>query len=949
MAGERWQRLEALFEEAAARPAAERTRFLVRACGDDLELKAELRSLLAADGAAGSFLEQPALVPIAAEPAVSWAGRRLGPYRLERQLGEGGMSTVYLAVRADEAYERQVAVKVFRYGADRSDLLDRFRAERQILASLDHPAIARLVDGGSTDQGLPYLVMEYIDGEPIDRYCDRRRMSIDARIDLFREVAAAVQFAHQNLVVHRDIKPSNLLVSGDGAPHLLDFGIAKLLAGAAVPHGPGATLTGQRLMTPHYASPEQVDGRPITTASDVYSLGVLLYVLLTGQLPYRARADRLGAIEQAVLEEEPERPSTAAGRATASRVDPPSAEPGAEPPPATLTASEARATRPPLLARKLAGDLDNIVLLALRKEPRERYASVELFSEDLRRYRSGLPVLARRSTLRYRLGKFVGRHRLGIAAAAALAVLIVGLAVAMTAQALSLARQRDEIRRERDKALAVTRFLEGIFEVASPDEARGETITAREILDQGAARIEAGLQHTPEAQATLALAIGKVYRRLGLYGRARPILERSLALRRDLLGAAHPAVAESLDAVATLAAARGDLESAERFYREALAMRRTLLPAGDPAVAESLNGLATVLIARADLAAAEPLLREALAINRRRFGEEHEEVATNLGNLGFLTKERGDAAAAEELYRQALAIWRRLYGEAHPQIATQLNNLAVLVQGRGDLAAAEDLYRQALAVARKVWAEEHPEIALQLNNLAAILTLKGDLAAAEPLTREALAMRRRLLGDDHEQVAMSLNNLGRLLEEMGKLDGVRPLYEEALRIQRRALGEEHPRVGTQLANLASLLVDQGDPGAAEPFAREALRIRRLKLGDAHPDVGASLVVLGRVFLARGDAAGAEPHLSQGLAVLTAALGTDHWRTAEAQTQLGACLGMLGRRTEAEPLLTAAYQTLVRLRGATHPRTERARGRLVAFYEAGGEPAKGAALLARPPG
>ena len=444
MAADRWRRIESLFDEAAALPAGERAAFLSSACGEDLDLKGEVESLLAADEQAAEFLQRPAVVSAAAPPSPlsSLVGRRVGHYEVEGRIGEGGMSTVYLAVRADDAYQQKVALKVLGYGADRSDLSARFRAERQILASLDHPGIARLLDGGSTEDGRPYLVMEYIQGVPLDKYCDQHRLGLEARVDLVRQVCAAVQYAHQNLVVHRDIKPSNILVTADGVPRLLDFGIAKLLEGTELPGTIEATMTGQRLMTPQYASPEQVEGGAITTATDVYSLGVLLYVLLTGHLPYRLQGTSSDALQRAVVEQDPERPSTAVGRGEGS--------------------PEARGLRPQQLRRKLRGDLDNIVMVALRKEPSRRYASVALLSEDLRRYREHLPVAAQPDTLAYRMRKFVGRHKAGVGAVAVGLAMILGLTAMMTVQAVRLTRQRDEIRAGATRPW-LTHFLEQVF------------------------------------------------------------------------------------------------------------------------------------------------------------------------------------------------------------------------------------------------------------------------------------------------------------------------------------------------------------------------------------------------------------------------------------------------------------------------------------------------------
>ena len=899
MAPERWRQVEEVFGDVLALPATERSQRLARRCGGDAELRREVESLLAADGAAGEFLERPAAAPETAPPP-SAVGRRIGPYVVLRKLGEGGMGTVYLAARADEAYRRQVAIKVFGYGADRTDLVERFRAERQILALLDHPSIARLLDGGTTDDGRPYLVMEYVDGVPIDRHCDERRLSVDERIELFRQVCSAVQYAHQNLVVHRDIKPSNILVTADGVPHLVDFGIAKPLAGSALPGAAAATTTGQRLMTPQYASPEQVEGRPVTTATDVYSLGVLLYVLLTGRLPYRLDGERLGAVEQAVVEQEPERPSAAAGRQK--------------------------------LARQLAGDLDNIVLTALRKEPARRYASVELLAEDLRRYRTGLPVLARPSTVGYRVGKFVGRHRLGVGVAALLALVILGLAATMTVQAARLARQRDEVRRERDKAVQVAGFLEEIFEAANPRHAQGETVTAREILDRGAARITDELADQPELQAALAATIGRSYAVLGHYDRAQELLEQSLTVRRRVFGASHPEVAESLYELGTLAYyGAGDLERAEATFREVIEMRRTLLGDDDPAVAHALNALGLVLISKAELDAAEPVLREALAINRKQLGNVPEQLGSNLGNLGLLMKQKGDLAAAEAFYGEALAIFRRLFDQS--EIAIQLNNLAMLQSERGDFAAAEASYREILAIARRVNGEEHPQVALFLGNFAGVLSARGKLDEAERAARESLAMRQKLLGEEHEQVARGLNSLATVLEEQGELAEARALYEESLRIFRQSFDAEHPRIGGVLANLANLLLQQGDPAGAEPLARQALSIRRKAVGEAHPDVGTALVILGSVRLARGAAEDAEPLLRQGHETLRAALSEGHWRTADAQSQLGACLAARGKAAEAEPLLTAGYETLLAARGASDRRTVAAARRLSAFRRA----------------
>jgi serine/threonine-protein kinase len=934
----RWRRIESLFDEAAALPAAERGVFLAGACGGDLEMRREVDSLLAADEKAQGFLARPvALTAAAAPPAPpppSLVGRRIGQYRVEAKIGEGGMSTVYLAVRADHAYQQKVALKVLGYGADRADLAARFRSERQILASLEHPGIARLLDGGSTDDGRPYLVMEYIEGAPLDQYCDGRRLGLEARIDLFRQVCAAVEYAHQNLVVHRDLKPSNILVDAGGVPRLLDFGIAKLLDGAALPGGLDATRTGQRLMTPQYASPEQVEGGPVTTASDVYSLGVLLYVLLTGHLPYRLAGTGSDVLPRAVVDQAPERPSTAIGRRTREGEARPT-ESVAGDGPTQEALSEARGLRPPQLRRKLRGDLDNIVLMALRKEPPRRYASVALLSEDLRRYRDRLPVAAQPDTVAYRARKFVGRHTAGVAAAATALALIVGLAASMTVQAVRLARQRDEIRAERDKALEVRGFLEEVFAGSDPGEARGEAVTARELLDKGAARVMAKLEDQPETQAALALAIGKVYLSLGLSDRADPLLRRSLAGRQRLHGDSHPDVAESLLALSVLDLNRGDFARAETSQRRALDIQRRLLGADDRKIGDTLTDLSVTLLSRAKYPQAEAAVREALALHRRAPGGE-EAVAYDLNNLASVLRRTGRLAEAEAVYRDALPAARAAFGPAHPQLARTINNLAVVLKDRGDLAGAEPLLREALAMSRKLYGEEHPDVALQLNNLAALRGERGDDDEWVALAGQALEMRRRLFGPDHEQVATSLVNLGEALEQKGDRAGARARHEEALRIQRKALGDQHPRCAIALTNLAELSLAEGALARAAALARESLEIRRKALRPDHPDLGSSLVTLGAIRSAVEPGEEAEALLREGLAILSGALPAGHWRTAEAKSRLGAGLAARGKAAEAEPLLVEGYEGVLAGRGAGSARTAAARARLAAFQEGAGK-------------
>jgi serine/threonine-protein kinase len=799
---DRWQEVKTVLERALEKDPGQRTAFLQAECGDDRELREEVESLLVTEAEAGGFLARPVFGPFRDEPNGPVEGERLGSYRVLREIGHGGMGAVYLAVRADDAYEKQVAVKVMGLGTA-EEIVRRFRAERQILANLDHPNIAKLLDGGATETGRPYLVMEYVEGQPIDEHA--RKLSVEDRLELFCTVCAAVHFAHQNLVVHRDLKAANVLVTPNGTPKLLDFGIAKLLDPERLDSG--LTELGIRPMTLESASPEQVGRGAITTASDVYSLGVLLFRLLTGRSPYGEIRERQ-ALEQAILETDPPRPSDVAD----NREE----------------------------ARRLSGDLDTIVLRALDKDPARRYASAEQLAADVRRHLDGLPVLARPDSFGYRAGKFVQRHRLGVSAVAAVLLMVVGFSLAMTL----LYRKAVE---ERKRAEKVSGFLQELFATPDPGRSRGETITAREVLDRGAKEIVQNLEDQPELQAELMDTMGRAYRSLGLYTPARDLLERSLATRR-----AH-------------------------------------LDRDDPKIAESLHALALLLHKTGDDAAAEPLVREAVDIQLRVFGEEHEETLKGLNNLASFLEAKGELGPAETLYRRILEAKRRVLGKEHEDVARGLNNLARLLYGKGDLAAAEPLYREALAIRRKVYGgAPHPEVAANLNNLAALLADQGDSQGAERLYREALGMRRALHPGPHMDLALSCNNLGIFLQDRGNLAAAEPLFREALAVA-DAIPEvrRHRERAIYLRNYASLLSETGKAAAAEPLVREALSILREAQPSPSVRIADAESVLGAILAAQGRMAEAEPLLRGSWDALKEVEGEDARYREQARKRLAA--------------------------------------------------------------
>ncbi|MDX1487803.1 MAG: serine/threonine-protein kinase, partial [Acidiferrobacterales bacterium] len=669
MSDDSLERLKRLFDAAQLHAPEDRSAFLDAVCADDPALRQELDSLLEADdqAEAQAFLQQPVsgwptslLGDLGGAAEDELIGQHVGPYVVQRHLGQGGMGDVYLALR-EQPFKQYVALKIIRGGMNRREVLARFAVERQILASLNHPNIARLLDGGVTADGLPYFAMEYVKGRPITRYCDENKLPLRAWLRLFQQVCQAVQYAHQNLIIHRDLKPSNILVTETGTIKLLDFGIAKLLNPSMSPVAQPVTRVELRLMTPEYASPEQVRNEQLTTASDVYSLGVILYELLTGHRPYRVAGRPTQEIIEIVCEQDPPAPSVQISKAeTLERSD------GSE---REITPEEVgakRGTQPERLRRQVRGDLDTIVLMALRKEASRRYGSSEQLEQDIERYLTGLPIVARPNTVRYRLHKLLVRHR----AAAVAAVLVVLSLVVGTSAALWQAErartERDRARTEAQKAEqarvqaeAVTNFLTGLFEANTPQENHGDDLTARELLERGTERIEQ-LSDQASVQAQLLSVIGMVYQSMGQYDDAQQLLEQALFLRREEFGEQSPEVAESLNDVGFAHYLKGDYDAAQPYLQKALTLRRGFSADGhDPLeVAESLNLLAAIELRQGDYDAAESLYREALAVRRKLLGERHADVATSMNNLARLLRLKGDYDEAEGLLNEALSQWQ---------------------------------------------------------------------------------------------------------------------------------------------------------------------------------------------------------------------------------------------------------------------------------------------------
>jgi tetratricopeptide (TPR) repeat protein len=863
---DRSARVDSIFDAAVDLPQIAQPAFVAGACGGDLALRDEVMELLLVYNSDG-VLDAPAarIASSVLEAATALGGpvpERIGPFRVMHEIGRGGMGRVFLGERVDGQFEQRVAIKLIQQAAP--GVLRRFIEERRLLARLAHPGISRLFDGGITPSGLPYFVMELVEGEPIDRYCESRQLPLDRRLELVARVCEAVTYAHQHLIIHRDLKPSNILVTPEGQVKLLDFGIAKLLD--ADPGGDDAPRTEMQAMTPEFAAPEQILGRPISTGTDVYSLGVLLYVLLTGERPYDVRGRTPAELERIVCEHMPPKPSSKA---------------------------------PASLQRRIRGDLDLIVMTALQKDVERRYQSPAALAQDLQRFLDGHAIAARADSAQYRVAKFVGRHRVGVAIASFLAL---GLAGAASRE--RVLRHRAEV--EARKAWEVERFLVRVFDMADPSgwkEPDGGRVSARELLDRGAARIDSTLSGQPEVQAELRSVLGRVYTGLGLYEKAASLLERSLAQRTALHGPVDTSVVATMDLLGTTLTKLDKLDDAELLLRRALDQRRRLLGDRHAATATTAENLATLLEERTKLDEAEPLYREVLATRQAIFGDSSVEVSDALNNLGLLRFRKGAYAEAESLHQRGLDIKLARLGEGHAATARSMQNLAMTLQMRGRYEDALSYHRRALAAKRKALGDAHPSVTISMNNLANLLANQlGRLDEADSLVRQALALDRQMFGDKHSFVAASLQNVGIVGRLKGDFADAEKALNQALRIHRALSGERDVKVAYDLAAIALVRLYSGDGAGAIALLRQSHALYRELLGDSHLTTIVTSGSLAYALTDNGAAAEAESLARAALQQLDA--GKPEHRTAHINVRitLGKALLALNRTGEALPML-----------------------------------------------
>jgi tetratricopeptide (TPR) repeat protein len=769
---ENWQLLEDLFHQAIALPPEKRRGFLDREC-EDPQVRARVEELLSAEDGSDSFIagtidgviSDPSFAR-RLDPAESSAGAAtdstLGPgelvgqYRLVGELGRGGMGIVYKAERVD-TYDQRVAVKIVQEVLPGS--IDRFQVERQILADLVHPNIARLLDGGTTAGGLHYLVMELVEGVPVDRYCDDNALGLRERLRLFMSICSAVSFAHQNLVVHRDLKPSNILVTPDGQPKLLDFGIARLLDPGGLQAD--ATVAFGRLLTPDFASPEQVRGERVTTATDVYSLGILLYLLIAGEKPYHVETGSLTATERVVCEQIPVAPSQRLNK---------------------------------LEHRKVAGDLDWITLKALEKDPARRYGSASGLVDDLQRHLRFEPIQARPPSRAYRLGRWVMRHRVGALAGSIAVLALIAGALLAGLGFVRATRAREIAERDAASSREVTAFLQEMLSSVKPDKARGREVTVREILDEAGANLEGRFGDDPEVEAAIRFAVGDSYQALGDFVTALPLLERAVDLRRAELAPDDPRLIDAVDRLGMVYWLSGDLEGSLRCSQEVLQLTEAAVGKEHPDYTQTLVNIANTHADLGNLEKAEDLQRQALETERRILqGEARSDLAYTTNNLATVLADQGKFEEAIDLHLESLSLRREFMGDDSPEVVISLGNLGFAYYGAGELAQAEARLWESLELGKTVFGSDHLRVAGTMSKLAQVLASQGDLAEAESLARESLSIHEAAVGSRGWRTGESHGVLGRILGKEGEVDAARIELELAHEILLESLGAEHPK------------------------------------------------------------------------------------------------------------------------------------------------------------
>ena len=787
--------IKSIFDEVLNLQEDERDKYISDLRKNNPELADEIVTLLIAYENSDDFLETPSIAAkiLKDEEKLknSLIGNNIGPYTIVEEAGSGGMGIVYIAKRDDDEFEHKVAIKVLRHGLTNDYLVKRFQKERQTLANLQHPNIAKLFDGGTTNIEVPYLVMEYIDGIPITEYCSEKNSSIQKRLKLFQSVCDAVQYAHQNLIVHRDIKPGNILVNKDGRAKLLDFGVAKLLD----EESNDLTKTRMWHLTPEYASPEQIKGEVISTSSDIYSLGVLLYQLLSGYQPYQIESGSPFAISKIVADEKTIKPSEIHLK--------------------TKLSLDVKITEKyKKISHQLKGDLDNIILKAMHKDPIQRYSSVQEFSNDIDRYLQGLPVIARMDTVQYRFSKFVQRHKVGVASFILFNILIISSIVAIIYQGRIAAEERDKAKIENKKFVKVNSFLQQMLSSVDPSEI-GRDVKVYDILEKASTDVNTELEDQPEIEAAIRSTLGNTYVNLGEYDKAKPFLIEALEINENKYGNESEQAAMSLHDLGLYYDWAGDYIKADSLYKKSIKLLRNVLKEPTSRFADVLNDAALI----------------------KMYNEKYEE--------------------AGKLYFEAIGIAQETYGKKNRNTATFMNNLALNLTDEGKLEEAEIYFRKALKILIELLGENRPEVGTSYNNLGYLYSIKKDFKSAEIYLEKSYKLKIALKGEDHSDVGLALNNLGVINVRMKNYSKAEKYFNNAIKQNRKSLDEEHPHIALNQYWLGKIYLETDRFSDAEKSLRKSLKTRFKKYPKEHKDIWRAKAELGICLLEQKKYKGAE--------------------------------------------------------------------------------------------
>lgn len=955
-------RIQNIFESALLLPAEDRAAYLSEQCGSNEKLHAEVESKLQYhienmvypdDNGADKQTEKTVSYDYKnISKSVSLVGTKIGPYKIIEPIGEGGMGTVYLAEQV-ELVKRRVALKIIKLGMDTKQVIARFEAERQALAMMDHPNVAQVYDGGISEDGRSYFVMEYVPGIPITKYCDKERLNTRERLELFVNVCNAVQHAHQKGIIHRDLKPGNVLVmiqDGKAVPKVIDFGVAKA-TNQALTERTIYTELGQLIGTLEYMSPEQVEmtGLNIDTRSDVYSLGVLLYELLTGALPFESselRQVAIGEIQRIIREDDPQKPSTKLSNIGS----------------ASLTLAKFRRTDARSLGRQIKGDLDWIVMKAIEKNRARRYETANGLAADIRRHLRNEPVVAGPPGPRYRIGKFVKRNRVGVIAAGlvclALIIGIVGtswgiltavaardaerLAKEDTQTALDLAEEREaEAVLQADNAREINNFLTADLLAAvapSAEAGAGRDVLMRDVLDVASQKIEDAAQYQgrfadkPLIEASIRATLGETYRLLGEYANAQPHLERARLLKQRVYGDTHQDTLLCMSNLAILYMDQGRYEEAEKLFNDTLRISKHLTGINNPQTLSIMNNLALLYWKQGRYDEAEMLYLQTLENRKQILGDKHPDTLITMNNLALLYTKQGRYEKAEPLYLQTLEIEKRELGQEHPETLSSINNLANLYSDQGRYDEAESLYLQTLNIRKRILGNVHPDTLSSMNNLANLYSDLGRYNEAESLYLQSLEIKKQVLGTEHPDTLSSMNNLANLYNDQGRYDEAEPLYLQTLDISQRVLGEEHPDTLSTMNNLANLFCDQSRYDEAEPLYLHTLEIRMRVLGDEHPDTLSSMNNLANLYTDQGRTPEAEKLYLNTIEISKRILGEEHPDTLSSMYNLANLYINQGRYEEAEPLYLQVLENRKQVLGREHPGTLNTMNNLANLYK-----------------